>query len=51
VNFYAFFLQSAQSEIQGFHDSEVQVKVFWVVMPYSVAVKYHCFGGLCCLHL
>jgi len=30
---------------------KVQVEVFWVVTPSSVAVGYQCFGGLCCLHL
>jgi len=29
----------------------VQVEVFSVVMPCSVAVGYHCFRIPCCLHL
>jgi hypothetical protein len=28
-----------------------KVKVFWVVTPCSVVVRYQRFGGLCCLHL
>jgi len=28
----------------------LQVEVFWVVTPFSVAVGYQCFGGPCCLH-
>jgi len=28
----------------------IQVVVFWVVMPCSVVVGYHCFGRPCCLH-
>jgi len=28
---------------------KIQVEVFWVVMPYSAAVGYWCFGGFCCL--
>jgi len=32
---------------------KIQVVVFWVMTPRSVAVgyRYQCFGGLCCLHL
>jgi len=30
---------------------KIQVKLFRVVMPYSVVVGCHCFRGLCCLHL
>jgi hypothetical protein len=30
---------------------KIQVVVFRVVTPRSVAVGYQCFGGLCCLHL
>jgi len=26
------------------------IKVFWVVMPHSIAVGYQRFGGQCCLH-
>jgi hypothetical protein len=29
----------------------ILVTVFWIVMPLSDVVGYHCFGGLCCLHL
>jgi len=29
----------------------LEVGVFWVVMPCSIAVGYQCFGGPCCLHL
>jgi len=29
----------------------IQVEVFWVVMPCSIAVVYQCFGGPCCLCL
>jgi len=30
---------------------KVQVKVFWVVMAYSVMLRYQHFGGPCCLQL
>jgi len=30
---------------------KIQIEVFWVVMPYSVAVGYQNLGGSCCLHL
>jgi len=26
----------------------IQVKVFWLVMPCSVTVGYRCFGRPCC---
>jgi hypothetical protein len=29
----------------------IQVKVLWVVMPWSIVVGYQCFRGSCCLHL
>jgi len=29
----------------------IQVAVFWIVPPCSVAVGYHRFGEPCCLHL
>jgi len=29
----------------------IQVEVFWVVMPCSIAVGYQHFRGPCCLHL
>jgi hypothetical protein len=29
----------------------IQVEVFWVVMPCSVVVGHQRFGGMCCLHL
>jgi hypothetical protein len=29
----------------------IQVKVFWVVMPYNVAVGYQHYKGPSCLHL
>jgi hypothetical protein len=28
-----------------------QVKIFWVVLPYSVVVGFQRFKGPCCLHL
>jgi hypothetical protein len=28
-----------------------QVEVFWVVIPCSAMVGYHCFRGPCCFHL
>jgi len=28
-----------------------KVEVFWIVMLLSVAVRYQCFGGSCCIHL
>jgi len=30
---------------------DIQVGVFWVVMPSTDVVLYQCFGGLCYLHL
>jgi hypothetical protein len=30
---------------------KIQVEVFWVVMPRSVAVGYQHFGGPCCISL
>jgi hypothetical protein len=30
---------------------KIQVKVFWVVMPFSTVVGYHYFGIPCYLHL
>jgi hypothetical protein len=30
---------------------QVEVEVFWVVMPFSVAAGYQCFRGPSCLHL
>jgi hypothetical protein len=30
---------------------EFQIAVFWVVTPCSDVVRYHHFGGPCCLHL
>jgi len=30
---------------------KIQVQVFWIVTPRSVAVGYQRFGGTCCLHL
>jgi len=30
---------------------QIQVKVFWVVIPCSVVVGWQYFTGLCCLHL
>jgi hypothetical protein len=29
----------------------IHFQIFWVVTPCSVVVRYHCFGGPCCLHL
>jgi len=29
----------------------INVKVFWFMMLYSVALGYQRFGGPCCLHL
>jgi len=29
----------------------IQVKVFWVAIPCSVALGYQCFSWPCCLHL
>jgi hypothetical protein len=30
---------------------KIQVRLLWIVMPYSVAAGYQCCGGSCCLHL
>jgi len=30
--------------------AKIQVEVFWVMTPCSVAVGYHRFGEPCCLH-
>jgi len=30
---------------------KIQVQIFWVVTPCSVAVGYRRCGGPCCLHL
>jgi len=30
---------------------EIEVEIFWVVMPCSYVVGYQCFGAPCCLHL
>jgi len=30
---------------------KTQIEVFWVVTPCSDMVRYHSFGGPCCLHL
>jgi len=30
---------------------KIQIKVFWVVTPCSVAVRYQYFIGPCCCHL
>jgi hypothetical protein len=30
---------------------KIQVEVLWVVIPCSIAVGYHCFGGPSYLHL
>jgi hypothetical protein len=30
---------------------QIQVDIFWILTPFSVAVGYQGFGGPCCLHL
>jgi hypothetical protein len=30
---------------------EIQVVVFWIMMPYSDVIGYQHFGGPCCFHL
>jgi hypothetical protein len=42
-------LEVARFEV--FNMVKIQVKVFWVVILYSDAVGYQCFGGPCCLQL
>jgi len=43
------YVEYARFEV--FTAVKIQVQVFWVVMPCSVAVRYRCFGGPCCFHL
>jgi hypothetical protein len=40
-------LKKFDARFKVFTAVKIQVKVFWVVMPHSVAVGYHHFGGSC----
>jgi hypothetical protein len=44
-------MQSNLKKLEVFVSVKIQVKVFLDVMPCSIAVGYHHFGGLCFLHL
>jgi len=44
-------LRIQYSTFEAFTTVKIQIEVFWIVTPGSVAVGYMCFGGLCCLHL
>jgi len=51
------FCSSRRVEHQVSHPYKIsgkiilQIEVFWVVTPYSIAVEYRRSKGLCCLHL
>jgi hypothetical protein len=50
---YAFMLRCSEigGNLETFTALIFQVKVFWVVTPYSVVVGCQRFGGLYCFHL
>jgi hypothetical protein len=46
-----FEVLTPQLDFLVFMVMKIQVVAFWVVILCSVAVRYQCFGGPCCLHL
>jgi len=48
---YPSGLQNSNASFKAFTAVMFQVKVFWVVTPYSIVVGYQHFRGPCCLHL
>jgi hypothetical protein len=45
------YKEDFEARYEVFMVVKIQVKVFGVVIPYSVVLGYQCSRGPCCLHL